>query len=202
MSEIVRTITVFNQNTQEKTVIENVYAETFGELKDVLREHGIHTEGMDVREGISRIDLKSDGALLPHDTPYRGTTTNDLMILLTKTNKNIASGIGRTEAVQYMKDNELQDAIQKTFGKNWTNVATADLVSFVENHIASSKTPEFKCDSLAKAVKALTDDLYENDYISDYAYERINALLNGKGVDLTPDKGFSQDEIYSAIRNM
>lgn len=201
MSEIVRTITVFDQNTQEKTVIENVYAETFGELKDVLRENGISIEGMDVREGISRVDLRSDSALLPHDTPYRGGTTNDLMILLTKTNKKVASGIGRTEAVQYMKENDLQDAVQKEFGKNWTNVSTADLVAFVEKHIAGEPKCECCTDGLAKAVKTLIDNLWDNDYLSDYAYDRINALLNGKGVDKTPDKGFSQEEIYAALRD-
>ena len=130
MEPIVRTITVYDQNTQEKTVIENVSVNTFGELKTLLREKGINLDGMDVREGISRVDLKSDSAVLPHDTPYRDGTTNDLMILLTKTNKKVASGLmGRSEAVKFIRDNNLQEAVKESFdGKNYTNLSTEALV--------------------------------------------------------------------------
>ena len=209
MSEITRTVTVFDQNTQEKTVIENVVANTFGELKEVLRSNGIYVEGMDVREGISRVDLKSDAAMLPHDTPYRGGTTSDLMILLTKTNKKVASGIGRTEAVEFIKDNELEVAVKVQFGKNWTNVSTPDLISFVEKYEAASKE-EKCCDEkevascgLVEAVRTLVEDLWENDYISDRTYDTIERLLAGKADKPKDDsKGFSQDEIYAALRDM
>lgn len=208
---VTRTVTVFDQNTQEKTVIENVTANTFGELKTVLRGKGISLEGMDVREGISRVDLRADSALLPHDTPYRGGTTNDLMILLTKTNKKVSSGLGRTEAVQFIKDHNLQDAVKAQFGKNWTNVPTADLVEFVNSRKDNSKpcceTPnpakaEAKECSLKPALSRLVEILYNNDYIDEDELYELRKLINKDESAKASDKGFSQDEIWDALRSM
>lgn len=209
MAQITRTVTVFDQNTQEKTVLENVTVNTFGELKTVLRQKGINLEGMDVREGISRVDLRSDAALLPHDTPYRGGTTNDLMILLTKTNKKVSSGLGRSEAVQYIKDNNLQDAVKDAYGKNWTNVSTPDLVDFVNSRMESkackpgkpcdAPKEEKKCNTKA-ALSRLVEILYEEDLIDDDEACEVKRLLNKD--EATSTKGFSQDEIWDALREM
>ena len=229
MAEIKRTVTVFNQNTQEKSVFENVVANTFGELKSFLNRKGISFTDMDVREGISRINLKADSAILPHDTPYRGGTTNDLMILLTKTNKKVSSGIGRSEAVQYIKDNNLQDAVKaENGGKNYTNLSTAVLVAFVEKNMGSktvkeapakdADAPEEKpskkevdsCDTISnikKAVARLVDILYDDDVIDGDERGDVLAILNSFKVEESGDaksteKGFSQDEIWDAIRSM
>lgn len=211
MAEIKRTVTVYDQNTQEKTVIENVVANTLGELKEVLRAKHIDLTDMDIREGISRVDLKSDSAVLPHDTPYKGSTTNDLMILLTKTNKKVSSGAGRAEAVQFIKDNNLQDEIRETFKKNWTNVSTAELVAFVEKKgkkpCEKAEAPKEECNcgsAIVEALKTLVDILYENDYLdSDEKADVLRALKSeSKASAGKEDKGFSDDEIYSALRDM
>lgn len=212
MAEIKRTVTVYDQNTQEKTVIENVVANTLGELKEILRAKHINLTDMDIREGISRVDLKSDSAVLPHDTPYKGSTTNDLMILLTKTNKKVSSGaMGRSEAVQFIKDNNLQDEIRETFKKNWTNVSTADLVAFVEKKgkkpCEKAEAPKEECNcgsALVEAFKTLVDILYEEDLLdSDQKAEVLRALKSEpKASAGKEDKGFSDDEIYSALRDM
>lgn len=209
MSEITRTVTVFDQNTQEKTVIENVTATTFGELKTVLRSKGISLENMDVREGISRVDLKSDSAVLPHDTPYRGGTTNDLMILLTKTNKKVSSGIGRSEAAKYIKDNNLGDAVKEKFGKNWTNVPTGELIAFVEDAMSSAgktcdASGECGCKKLFDIINNLVEVLYNNDSIDVEDYDDLKGMLSRAKLsgDKDSSKGFSQDEIWDAIRDM
>lgn len=216
MAEIKRTVTVFDQNTQEKTVIENVTANTFGELKSVLRAKGISLDGMDVREGISRVDLKSENALLPHDTPYRDGTTNDLMILLTKTNKKVSSGLGRKEAVQYIKDNNLADEVKKAFRKNWTNVSTEELVAFVNDRMskgapAAPKAPakEADCDckheGLFDAFNTLVEMLHNSEYLDNEEYDELKSKLScakAEPVKEEPAKGFSQSEIYEAICNM
>lgn len=211
MAEIKRTVTVYDQNTQEKTVIENVVANTLGELKEILRAKHINLTDMDIREGISRVDLKSDSAVLPHDTPYKGSTTNDLMILLTKTNKKVSSGAGRAEAVQFIKDNNLQDEIRETFKKNWTNVSTAELLAFVEKKgkkpCEKAETPKEECNcgsAIVEALKTLVDILYENDYLdSDEKADVLRALKSeSKASAGKEDKGFSDDEIYSALRDM
>lgn len=213
MAQITRTVTVFDQNTQEKTVIENVTATTFGELKSVLRNKGISLDNMDVREGISRVDLRSDSALLPHDTPYRGGTTNDLMILLTKTNKKVSSGLGRSEAVQFIKDHNLQDAVKDTYGKNWTNVSTPDLVAFVQSYEAPkdgcpkdvpSGASEAKECNLKPFLGRLLDILNDNNAFEEEEYDELRALLckSTSAPAKNSDKGFSQDEIWDAIRDM
>jgi hypothetical protein len=211
MAEIKRTVTVYDQNTQEKTVIENVTVNTLGELKEILRAKHINLTDMDIREGISRVDLKSDSAVLPHDTPYRGSTTNDLMILLTKTNKKVSSGAGRAEAVQFIKDNNLQDEIRETFKKNWTNVSTAELVAFVEKKgkkpCEKAEAPKEECNcgsALVEAFKTLVDILYENDYLDDDEKADVLRALKSesKASAGNEDKGFSDDEIYSALRDM
>lgn len=201
MEPIVRTITVYDQNTQEKTVIENVSVNTFGELKTLLREKGINLDGMDVREGISRVDLKSDSAVLPHDTPYRDGTTNDLMILLTKTNKKVASGLmGRSEAVKFIRDNNLQEAVKESFdGKNYTNLSTEALVDFVEKYMG--KKPKASNKNLEGALKCLVGILYDSAYLDEEERDLILGKLDAPSCE-DDDKGFSQEEIYDAISQL
>ena len=118
-----RTITVFNQNTQEKTVFENVEVSTVNDLKSFLRSKGYTLDNMDLREGVSKTDLTNGSSTLPHDIPYKGSTTNDLLVFMS-----------RKEAVDYMKANGLEDAVMKAYKDNWTRVSTDKLVAFCEKH--------------------------------------------------------------------
>lgn len=86
-----RTITIYNSVTQRKQVVENVEANTLGELKAVLRNAGISLDGMNILEGVSNTQLLSDDSQLPSNIRYRDTVTNDLMLYLTPP-KNVASG--------------------------------------------------------------------------------------------------------------
>ena len=207
MSEIIRTVTVYDQSTQEKTVIEGVSATTLGELKAILRDNGINLMDMDIREGISRVDLKHDDAILPHDTPYRGGTTNDMLILLTKTNKKVSSGVmGRSDAVRFIKDNELEEDVREAFGKSWTNVSTDDLVNFVEQKMepcckCGEETPEAVNDlkAVKKAILRLAKGLYDADTLDWETFEEISSILREAAA---ADKGFSQDEINDILRDM
>ena len=87
-----RKITIVSTKTQKKSVIMSG-AETLGELKKDLREAGIDYDGMTFYEGTSKVELKDDASVLPHDVPYKGQTTNELVFMLTNTNKKIRSGI-------------------------------------------------------------------------------------------------------------
>ena len=130
-----RTITVFNQNTQEKAVFENVEVSTVNDLKSFLRSKGYKLENMDLREGVSKTDLTNGSSTLPHDIPYKGSTTNDLLVFMTLKNKNVSSGaMSRKEAVDYMKANSLENDVKKSCGDNWTRVSTDKLVAFCEKH--------------------------------------------------------------------
>lgn len=129
-----REILVANTKTQKRSRI-ITSATTLGELKAAFDDAGIDYSGMTFTEGISKTQLIDNDTQLPHDIMYKGALTNNLVILLTNTKKNIASGImSRSEAYQAVKDNNLQDAIKNAFGRNFTQVPTADLLAFLNSH--------------------------------------------------------------------
>lgn len=139
----VRKITVVQTKNQKKSVIMSA-ATTLAELKSDLRANGIDYEGMTFFEGTSKVELKNDASVLPHDVPWKGTTTNELVFMLTNTNKKIRSGavaMSRAEAYNAIKSIGLQDACVKKFGKNFTMCKTADLIALVQSNGASKPAP-------------------------------------------------------------
>ena len=138
-----RKITVVQTKNQKKSVIMSA-ATTLAELKSDLRANGIDYDGMTFFEGTSKVELKNDASVLPHDVPYKGTITNELVFMLTNTNKKIRSGavaMSRTEAYSAIKSMGLQDACVKKFGKNFTMCKTADLIALIQNNNASKPAP-------------------------------------------------------------
>ena len=138
-----RKITVVQTKNQKKSVIMSA-ATTLAELKSDLRANGIDYDGMTFFEGTSKVELKNDASVLPHDVPYKGTVTNELVFMLTNTNKKIRSGaatMSRAEAYSAIKSMGLQDACVKKFGKNFTMCKTADLIVLVQSNSASKPTP-------------------------------------------------------------
>lgn len=138
-----RKITVVQTKNQKKSVIMSE-ATTLGELKADLRKNGIDYDGMTFFEGTSKTELKTDASVLPHDVPYKGQVTNELVFMLTNTNKKIRSGavaMTRAEAYNAIKSMGLQDACVKKFGKNFTMCKTADLIALVQSNGASKPAP-------------------------------------------------------------
>ena len=136
-----RKITVVQTKNQKKSVIMSA-ATTLAELKSDLRANGIDYDGMTFFEGTSKVELKNDASVLPHDVPYKGIVTNELVFMLTNTNKKIRSGaMSRTEAYSAIKSMGLQDACVKKFGKNFTMCKTADLIAWVPSNSASKPAP-------------------------------------------------------------
>lgn len=137
-----RKITVIETKNQRKSVIMSA-ATTLAELKNDLRANNIDYNDMTFFEGTAKVELKSDNAVLPHDVPYKGTTTNELVFMLTNTNKKIKSGaISRLEVYNEIKKLGLQDACVKKFGKNFTMCKTADLIALIQSNSASKPTPK------------------------------------------------------------
>ena len=137
-----RKITIVSTRNQKKSVIMSA-ATTLSELKADLRQNGIDYDGMTFYEGTSKVELKDGNSVLPHDVPYRGTTTNELVFMLTNTNKKIRSGadMNRAEAYAAIKANNLQSECVKRFGKNFTMCKTADLVALVnEKTVKAAKS--------------------------------------------------------------
>lgn len=137
-----RKITVVQTKNQKKSVIMSA-ATTLAELKSDLRANGIDYDGMTFFEGTSKVELKNDASVLPHDVPYKGTITNELVFMLTNTNKKIRSGavaMSRAEAYNAIKSMGLQDACVKKFGKNFTMCKTADLIALIQSNSTSKPT--------------------------------------------------------------
>lgn len=134
-----RKVTIINSKTQSQKVIENSTATTLGELKSEMRAAGIDYDGMTFYEGHMRAELKDDAAPLPTNIPYKGTTVNDLIFMLTTPEKKVKSGaMSRAEAYTKIRELGLQDECKKKFGKNFTQCSTDNLVALIES--ANKKT--------------------------------------------------------------
>lgn len=202
-----RKITVVQTKNQKKSVIMSA-ATTLAELKSDLRANDIDYDGMTFFEGTSKVELKNDASVLPHDVPYKGTVTNELVFMLTNTNKKIRSGattMSRAEAYSAIKSMGLQDACVKKFGKNFTMCKTADLIVLVQSNSASKSAPKAKpkneekmeapvntpvspasnggecIDTVARAaISRLVEILEENGTIEDYEKGEVIDILGGK----------------------
>lgn len=87
-----RKIMIVDSSANRKVVI-NTDATTFGELKRAARAAGVNFEGKDWLEGITKTSPMADESLLPTNVNFKGTTTNNLVYMLTNTNKKIRSGV-------------------------------------------------------------------------------------------------------------
>lgn len=198
-----RKITVVQTKNQKKSVIMSA-ATTLAELKSDLRANGIDYDGMTFFEGTSKVELKNDASVLPHDVPYKGTVTNELVFMLTNTNKKIRSGaatMSRAEAYSVIKSMGLQDDCVKKFGKNFTMCKTADLIALIQSNSAPKPTPKAgvkkeekvetpvspasndgECvDTVARiAISKLVGILRDNGTIEDYEEEEVINTLGGK----------------------
>ena len=136
-----RKITVIPTKTHKTQVIESA-ATTLAELKADLTKAGIDYTDCTFFEGLTKIELKNDAAILPHDVPYKGTTTNNLVFMITNASKKIRSGakLDRKAIIEEIKVKNLAEVVKKTYGKNYTNCKTEDLQKILN----SSKTIEKK----------------------------------------------------------
>ena len=143
-----RKITIVSTRNQKKSVIMSA-ATTLAELKADLRQNGIDYDGMTFYEGTSKVELRDDASVLPHDVPYKGQLTNELVFMLTNTNKKIRSGadMSRADAYAAIKAKGLQEECVKRFGKNFTMCKTSDLFALINEKSVSklaSSTPAEK----------------------------------------------------------
>lgn len=166
-----RTVYVADTKNQKKYTI-NTNASTLGELKQVLRQNNINYTNMSFTEGNSHTTLEDDNAPLPTNIPYKGNVTNNLVVLLTNTTKNIPSGaIDRKEAYEAIKAKNLQEKVKETYGKNFTQVKTSDLESLINEYSSEPSNP-----SLVGSVVKEEDWNPESEETSDIE-ESVNGLF-------------------------
>ena len=160
-----RKIIIVDSSSNRKVTV-STDATTFGELKAAARAAGINYEGKDWLEGLTKTSPVSDESLLPVNVPYKGVVTNNLVYMLTNTNKRIRSGMNRKEAYIEIKKMNLADAVKRKFGRNFTQVGTSNLVDFIARNkarvsvITIQSTPatvnEKSCDYKGKYEKTVS----------------------------------------------
>ena len=142
-----RKITVIPTKTHKTQVIESA-ATTLAELKADLTKAGIDYTDCTFFEGLTKIELKNDAAILPHDVPYKGTTTNNLVFMITNASKKIRSGakLDRKAIIEEIKAKNLTEVVKKVYDKNYTNCKTEDLerILSMNNNSTPKETPAKK----------------------------------------------------------
>ena len=192
--------TVVDTRTNRTKTFEST-ANTVGELKADLRNNGINPDGMAIQEGLTKTELGEDGSYLPHDVPYKGGTTNNLVFRLTQREKRIKSGaMSRSEAFAEVKRLGLTDHINAKYGKNFTQCTTAVLLEEIaaakEGNCDCKKTEE---NNMADAIALLVDKLVDGGCLDTEDAEEIVGLI---GCEVNSTSDYSASEITDMFKNM
>lgn len=139
-----RIITIVSTANSSKVELETDVT-TLGELKAAMRQADIAYDGMTFYEGLTKSELVDDASILPHDVVRNGQTTNNLVFMLTNTNKKIRSGYDRVELYNIIKEKGLAEECKERLGKNFTVCKTSELEELVKG-----------CESSKSAAKAAT----------------------------------------------
>lgn len=175
-----REIFIANTKTQKRTKL-NTAATTLGELKVALDAAHIDYSGMTFTEGISKTQLLSDDAQLPTNVMYKGHPTNNLVILLTNTKKNIASGgRDRRECYALIKEHNLQESIKQYFHTNYTLVKTPNLDAFISSTIEKSPVS-----NISKSGTELKNTENRVDYVYDVTDVIHDTLIDIQDILMT-----------------
>ena len=155
-----RKITIISTKNHSTKVI-NSAATTLAELKSDLNNAGISYTDCTFFEGLTKTELKNDAAILPHDVPYKGTITNNLVFMITNASKKIRSGADRKSIIAEIKTKNLTEVVKKIYGKNYTNCKTEDLerILSMNNNSAPKEAP-------AKKETAETNVLDNTEYVT------------------------------------
>lgn len=197
-----RKITVVDSQSQSVKVIMSS-AETLGELKQDLLTNGYSLENKAFYEGLTRIELKTDDSILPHDVPRNGTTTNELVIRITTAQKKINSGMTRAEVYQAIKERNLAETVKNMYGKNFTQCSTADLLAVIANFSSkkaakpvSEPVVDSNTELIEKSIAKLQELLNSGSNLSDAEVFALNSFIDGtlKEALVSP---YSEEELES-----
>ena len=183
-------------------------ANTVGELKADLERLDISTDGMAIQEGLTRTELGGNDTYLPHDVPYKGGTTNNLVFRITQAEKRIKSGSVRSDAYDQVKKLGLQNAIVAKYGKNFTMCKTAELVAEVEaakkkaapkaETKKNKKEPKYS-NAAEKAITVLASKLVDCCIFSAAEGKEVTDII---GTSLIADEGYSVEDINDMFDGM
>ena len=223
-----RKITVIPTKTHKTQVIESA-ATTLAELKVDLTKAGIDYTDCTFFEGLTKIELKNDAAILPHDVPYKGTTTNNLVFMITNASKKIRSGakLDRKAIIEEIKAKNLTEVVKKTYGKNYTNCKTEDLEKILSMNNTSipkeapakkevSNNPAMKTTDLSiyvtkaelrEVIESLLEEMEnaEVDYVEDVDIDNIaiiGKVSSSNSEEEKSDSPYSSNELDDMFKDM
>lgn len=187
-----RIITIVSTANSSKVELET-NATTLGELKAVMRQADIAYDGMTFYEGLTKSELVDDASILPHDVVRNGQTTNNLVFMLTNTNKKIRSGYDRVELYNIIKEKGLAEECKERLGKNFTVCKTSELEELVKGcesskSAAEAATVETSATFVVVGVDAATALQQEVKTLSNafnmlLDFLKVYEILNGDEID-------------------
>ena len=202
-----KNFTVIDTDTQSTRVIQSE-ANTVAELKRDLISNGFDVNEKIIQEGLTKMELKNDTDLLPHDVMRNGTTTNDLVFRLIRENKKVKSGaLSRADVYAKVKSLNLAEVIKNKYGKNFTQCSTDVLITecnYAESKKKAAKkaaNTECKCGSSMDNAFSVLISILKNKGI--LLNEEVKALSQAAGKEFgTPDTIYSASEIADMFADM
>ena len=220
-----RKITIISTKNHSTKVI-NSAATTLGELKTDLNNAGIEYTDCTFFEGLTKTELKNNDAILPHDVPYKGTITNNLVFMITNASKKIKSGADRKSIIAEIKAKNLTEVVKNTYGKNYTNCKTEDLEKILSmNNTSTPKeapakkevpnNPAMKTTDLSsyvtkaelrKVIESLLKEMEnaEVDYVEDVDINNIAIIgdISSNNSKKEDDSPYSSNELNDMFKDM
>lgn len=199
-----RKITVVSTKTQRKDIIMSS-AKTLGELKADLDAAGIDYADMTFFEGTSKTELISDESVLPKDVPYTNRTTgetkitNELVFMLTNSNKKIRSGVSRKDLYTLINEKNLRDAVHTRYGKNYTQCSNAQLEEVLNEYETAS---ECGCSNCVEAITILVEALYDEACIDGYTKKEVLTALGVIKKEKPIDSPYDDNEIEEMFKHL
>lgn len=212
-----RRITVVSTKTQRKQIIMSA-ATTLEELKRDLKAANVDYEGMTFYEGLSKTELKDNRSLLPHDISYKGQVTNELVFMLTKPDKKIASGVlspRRLKLYEEIKRSNLEYKCKEKYNKVYTQCPDNDLIHLIAENSTEScacedtkveTAPEAEFEALRRAFIHLVTILRDNDYITLTEEDELHDALYRKSscepdeLEISPYSRSEIDNMFDFVR--
>lgn len=195
-----RNIIIVNSRTQSRNTFSST-AETLGELKADLDRLEIDYSNLTFFEGISKTELTDDNAILPKDLPWKGERTNDLVFMLTESQKRIRNGaMSRSDLYSYIKTNNLQNAVKTRFGRNFTQCSTADLLSMVEGSDPVNVLEEGPSTTCAPTMRVTSREVKRTSSQRAKSVTNKTYINHNDLVSLLVDKGIlTEDEVVMQV---
>ena len=219
-----RKITIISTKNHSTKVI-NSAATTLGELKTDLDNAGIGYTDCTFFEGLTKTELKNNDAILPHDVPYKGTITNNLVFMITNASKKIKSGADRKSIIAKIKAKNLTEVVKNTYGKNYTNCKTEDLEKILSmNNTSTSKeapakkevsnNPTIKTTDLSsyvtkaelrEVIESLLKETEKVGYVEDIDIDNIaiiGKVSSSNSEEEKSDSPYSSNELDDMFKDM